>query len=177
MNTPTASNNTLCPGCGEPYILGDDACANCSFDLRGLGLPTTGARGETTDFEAPLTEVRFPAPHTLDPGSPVSAAVAILREDPSGAIVVVERGALVGIFTERDVLSKVAGQPDVLAGPIREVMTSDPVILRDSDTIATALNKMTIGGFRHIPLVHGDDLAGVVTASDLMQWFMQKYID
>jgi CBS domain-containing protein len=49
--------------------------------------------------------------------------------------------------------------------------------LRDTDTVATALNKMAVGGFRHIPLIHGNELLGVVTASELMQWFMQKYFD
>jgi signal-transduction protein with cAMP-binding, CBS, and nucleotidyltransferase domain len=177
MSTPTASNKTLCPGCGEPYILGDDSCSNCNYDLRGLGLPETGGRSEASDFGAPLTEVRIPSHHTLSPTAKVSEAVEILRDDPSGAVVVVERGALVGIFTERDVLSKVASDTSVLDSPMSEVMTPDPVILRDTDTIATALNKMAVGGFRHIPLVHGDQLVGVVTASDLMQWFMQKYID
>ncbi len=177
MTSSTASNQTTCPGCGEPYILGADYCDNCHYDLRTEGLPSTGGRTTTDDFSAPLTEVRIPAPHALTGSAPVGDAVAILRDDPSGAIVVVEAGSLVGIFTESDVLSKVAGRNGVLEKPIKEVMTVDPVILRDSDTIATALNKMVVGGFRHVPLVHGDELIGVVTASDLMQWFMRKYID
>lgn len=177
MTSPAASNTTLCPGCGEPYILGEDYCANCHYNLATLGLPSSERRGDSGDFAAPLTQVRIPSPHTLAPADTVADGVAILRDDPSGAVVVVERGAVVGIFTERDVLTRVAGRRGVLEKPISAVMTADPVILRDSDTIATALNKMAVGGFRHIPLVHGDALVGVVTASDLMQWFMQKFFD
>ena len=172
MTSSTASNTTLCPGCGEPYIQGEDYCSNCHYDLRRIGVPTSGEPGPGKDFGAPLTEVRIPAPHSLAPDAPVSDAVTILRDDPSGAVVVVE--AMLVKVVRRPVTHS-ASTP--IAKPMRDVMTADPVILRDSDTIATALNKMAIGGFRHVPLVHGDTLIGVVTASDLMQWFMQKYID
>ena len=61
---------------------------------------------------------------------------------------------MTGIFTERDVLFRVVDRgrnPVVL--PLAEVMTADPECLRDDQSVAAVLNKMSVGGFRHIPIV------------------------
>jgi CBS domain-containing protein len=166
-----------CPSCGTPYVQGADECENCNFDLTRASLPLTEQPNVVTDFGEPLTTIRLTAPHVLTPDAPVSRALETLKADPAGAVIIAGPSGIVGICTERDVLKRIAGRGEVLEGPVERVMTPDPVILRDTDTVATALNKMAVGGFRHIPLVHGDDLVGVVTASELMQWFMQKYFD
>jgi len=51
------------------------------------------------------------------------------------------------------------------------------VVLRDDDTMAMALNKMGDGGFRHIPIVRGGELVGMITARDVMGWVLGKYFD
>jgi CBS domain-containing protein len=173
--TMTAERN-LCPGCGTPFVQGADQCENCSFDLTRASLPATELVGES-DFSEPLTALRLAPPHAVPPGTPVARAVELLLADPSGAVIIADTAGIVGIFTERDILKKVAGRTGIADLAIQSVMTPDPVILRDTDTVATALNKMAVGGFRHIPLVHGQTLVGVVTASELMLWFMQKYFD
>jgi len=72
----------------------------------------------------------------------------------------------VGIFTERDALLKLAGKS--LSGKtIGDVMTRDPVVLREDDTVAVAINKMAVGGFRHIPVVDRSGPTGIVTARDV----------
>jgi len=166
-----------CPSCGTANIVGSDFCENCRTDLRRIGLPDSIEADGATDLSSPLTEIRLSQPRALPPTATVEQAVDLLRGDPNAAVVVLSGGSLLGIFTERDVLARVAGDPAVLGRLVSEVMTGDPVVLRDTDTVAVALNKMVVGGFRHIPLMRDDSLVGVVTASDLMQWFMQKYFD
>jgi CBS domain-containing protein len=173
----TNSDQVICPACGATNIEGADACEDCGTDLQSLGLPASMQREGDTDLNSSLTEIRLNTPHILPASAPVADAVDILRRDPDSAVVVREGADVAGIFTERDIMAKVAGDPQQLALPLSQLMTPDPVILRDADTIAIALNKMVLGGFRHIPLVHDKELVGVVTASDLMQWFMQKYFD
>jgi CBS domain-containing protein len=68
-------------------------------------------------------------------------------------LVVDERGRVGGIFTERDVLRKVAASGAGPSRPVSEVMTPDPESLGLDDGIAFALNRMILGGFRHIPIV------------------------
>ena len=89
-----------------------------------------------------------------------------MRGDGVDAVLVVDGDRLKGIFTERDALLKLAGRS--LAGiTVRDVMTKDPVVLREDDTIAVAINKMAVGGFRHIPLVDAGRPTGIVTARDV----------
>jgi CBS domain-containing protein len=79
------------------------------------------------------------------------------REDRSTALVV-KAGKLVGIFTERDVLMKVAGHPiDLTQSKVRAFMTPDPVCLPADSAVAFALNRMVLEGFRHIPVVDDDN--------------------
>ena len=74
---------------------------------------------------------------------------------------------MAGIFTERDAMLKLAGKP--LEGVrVGDAMTGDPVILRPDDTVAVAIHKMAVGGFRHIPLVDDRGTAtGIIAAVDL----------
>jgi CBS domain-containing protein len=77
---------------------------------------------------------------------------------------------LAGIITPWDILHKIAGQSDDLnAVTCGAIMTKDPVFLRDNDDIAVALNKMSIGGFRHIPLLQGETPVAVVSIGDLFK--------
>jgi CBS domain-containing protein len=99
-------------------------------------------------------------------GAPISEALETMRQEGVDAVLVVDRGRLVGIFTERDALLKLAGKS--LSGKtIGDVMTRDPVVLREDDTVAVAINKMAVGGFRHIPLVAWGRPTGIVTARDV----------
>ena len=93
-------------------------------------------------------------------------ALATMRSNGLDGVLVVDGDRLVGIFTERDALLKLAGRP--LAGiSVRDVMTPDPVVLRADDSVAVAINKMAVGGFRHIPLVEDGHPTGIVTARDV----------
>ena len=104
--------------------------------------------------------------------TPLSRVLQLMREGNRGAVLVVRNGTLVGIFTERDVLMKVAGQPtDIEHTAVSQLMTVDPVTLPVDASVAFALNKMLIEGFRHIPLV--DDLnrpIAVVSMRDLIDY-------
>ena len=79
-----------------------------------------------------------------------------------------EGNRFVGIFTDRDAVLKVGGL-ERAARPIGGLMTRDPVVLRHDETIAVAINKMAVGGFRHIPIVEDGRPTGVVTARDVFR--------
>src|SRR5262249_15537768 len=95
--------------------------------------------------------LREPIRH-LDPRIPlVLPPTAIMREHRVGCVLVVEGEPLTGILTERDLLLKLDGA--TLTAPVRALMTPEPEVLAMEDPIAYALNKMSVGGFRHVPLV------------------------
>jgi CBS domain-containing protein len=85
--------------------------------------------------------------------------------------VVAEGGRVLGIFTERDVLTKVTRDRALLSRPVSEVMTPDPVVLDEDASILVAINYMAVGGFRHIPLVADDGtLRGIVSGRDILAY-------
>lgn len=91
------------------------------------------------------------------------------------ALVVGQRTRLVGILTDRDVLRKVAGQPDVLEKPVTEVMTANPQSLTQSATTGDALRMMEKGGFRNVPIVHENGaIVGNVTHFGVLR-FLTDY--
>ena len=156
-----------CPTCGFENLLGSDVCDNCGSDLAGNDTPqgATEFRGELLGES--LDTLGITAPETIDAGAQVNDAIRRMHDKGIDCVLVTEGGRLVGIFTDRDAVLKVAGPSSGGTRPIRELMTQDPVVLRHDETIAVAINKMAVGGFRHIPIVEDGRPTGVITARDV----------
>jgi CBS domain-containing protein len=157
----------LCPVCRHDNFEGEDNCENCGADLRTSDIPQPAIDFRGRLLGQHLDALHAPPPRTLDAGADASEAIRLMHESEIDCVLVTDRGRLVGIFTDRDAVLKVAGtRADHRS--LRDVMTRDPVVLRQSDPIAVAINKMAVGGFRHIPIVDGGGLpTGVVSAKDV----------
>ena len=110
----------------------------------------------------PLSVLPTKRPLILPPQASVTDAMRGMQAERTGCVLITEDGTadmpLSGIFTERDVLIRIVNQgqnPATL--PLREVMTRDPEHLPREASIAWVLNKMAIGGFRHVPVVDEKD--------------------
>jgi CBS domain-containing protein len=170
-------NIVICPSCGTENIEGSDSCENCTMDLRSIDVPETGQMVSESDLNVSIATVRMTRPRTVAPEQSVREAIGLMKGDPTGAIVVLDEGRVVGIFTDRDVLKKAALREGAMDEPVSSYMTPDPVMLREDDTMAHALNKMGDGGFRHIPVVRDGELVGMVTVRDVMNWVLGRYFD
>jgi CBS domain-containing protein len=105
-----------------------------------------------------LSEVVQHKPLVVAANSNLAAVIEAMQRNNRGTVLVVEAGKLVGIFTERDVLMKVAGHPiDLTQSKVKAFMTPNPVTLPADSAVAFALNRMVLEGFRHIPLVDDDN--------------------
>ncbi len=158
----------ICPDCKTDNIPGVDFCESCGQDLRNLDLP--GPEDKFTEhlLNDRLGDLARWDPPVVAPGDPIALAIHLMQRHETGCVLVHEGDELVGILTERDVLLKAADDKvDLNAVAVRRIMTPDPVILREEDTLAVALHKMAVGGFRHIPLVTGHGRARVVSIRDL----------
>lgn len=99
----------------------------------------------------------------------VKAACQLMGERRAGSTLVTdERGNLVGIFTGRDAVCKVLAEGRDSSTTLREVMTVHPVTMSPQMTAIDALRLMWDGGFRHVPLVDGERLLGVVSRGDFV---------
>lgn len=97
-------------------------------------------------------------------------AAILMRERRVGAVMVMDDGRLVGIVTERDLVYRVIAQElDPHATALDAIMTSGPDTLAPDDTAADALEKMRLGHFRHLPVVEGRDVRGMVSIRDLYE--------
>ncbi len=106
----------------------------------------------------------------LAPTATVRQACKLMAERAVGAVLITEGGGkLAGIFTERDLVKRVAASGlDVETTTLAEVMTRMPETMKPSDPAVVALRRMRDGGFRHMPIVEGEKLLGVVSARDFI---------
>jgi CBS domain-containing protein len=105
---------------------------------------------------------------TVEPGDRLGEVAQRMVARDVGAVLVMEGEALSGILTERDVLRAVAAgiQDDTL---VSDWMTRDPETMSPDDTTQHAAVLMIHGGFRHMPLVEGDKVVGMLSIRDLMR--------
>jgi CBS domain-containing protein len=158
----------ICPVCRFGNFPGDDVCANCGADLWNADLPQPATTFHGRLLGMHLDDLGAPPPKLIEASAPVDDAIARMQDEGIDCLLVTDHGELVGIFTDRDAILKVAGRPS--AGmKIGEVMTSDPVILRSGDPVAVAIHKMAVGGFRHVPIVDRGQATGVVSARDVFR--------
>jgi CBS domain-containing protein len=158
----------LCPVCRYENFEGDDTCENCGADLRTSDIPqpATEFRGEVLGI--PLASLDVAVPRTVEPGTPVAEAIQRMHAEGLDSLLVCDGDRLVGIFTDRDAVVKAAGRR-LDSFDVRDFMTPDPVVLRADETLAVAINKMAVGGFRHTPIVENGRPTGVVTARDVFR--------
>src|SRR5207244_834444 len=118
----------ICPNCGHDNLPGSEECTNCQQDLTQLDRPVAHNRVERSMMEDPVSALRPRQPITIRPTATVRDAVQTLLTHDIGSVLVVDaEGKLVGVFGERDLLTKVAGihalYEDLVVG---EFMTPNP---------------------------------------------------
>jgi CBS domain-containing protein len=120
----------------------------------------------------PTDAICLPATATVH-----EAVQKMLARRQAGVLVVDERGKLVGIFTERDVLNRVVAKDvDVRRTRLSAVMTPNPEALGIAQRVAYAVHCMSVAGYRTVPLVDGDGHpVGIVTVSDVMRWLANLF--
>jgi CBS domain-containing protein len=106
----------------------------------------------------------------LAPDATAFEAATLMRERRVGAVMVVEGGRLKGIVTERDLVFRLlADGRDPRSTKLAEIMTADPETLTPHEVALAALDKMRVGRYRHLPVVDGDQIAGMVSIRDLYE--------
>lgn len=120
-----------------------------------------------------------PAPHVVavSPAATVTYAVCLMNHHEVGAVLVMDGTVLRGVFTERDVLRRVI-EPGLDPGItlIEDVFSADPRTISPSDLAARAVDLMVDGGFRHLPIVAGDNVHGMLSMRDLNGWLIRKLL-
>lgn len=123
-----------------------------------------------------LTEL-MPLPALrVSPHMTTEEVVKAMNARRESAALVVEADRLLGIFTERDVLTRVVPRIDALFDPVSELMTACPQTLPQETLLSCALRALTLGAFHHLPVVDADDRpVGIVCLQTLLSFLVDAF--
>ena len=166
----------LCPSCGHDNIEGMDRCENCLTPFRDLDVPNP----ETTDglarsvMEDNLKHLQPDSSIVVSPATTVRDVVSLMKASNSGCALVVQEGKLAGIFTEHDVLKNVNTVASEDGELVSQLMSPNPEFLQETDSVAAALNKMSLGRYRHVPVQRSDGSFIVTSISSVLKYIAQE---
>ncbi len=168
-----------CPSCGYVNIEGEDRCAQCLHTLhqRDIPLPKKNDTIQAVLLTAPISELLTGEDLLVaSPDDTIQKIVKIFQQKKKNCVVVYKRKKLVGILSNRDILWKVVGKyPDLSKVKVSEVMTYNPEWVKPSDPIAFVVNKMAMGGFRHVPVLDEDGTPlSIVLIKDVLGYLAHR---
>ncbi len=165
----------ICPNCGHDNLPGSEECNSCLQDLTQLDRPVANNRVERSLMEDPVGLLCRHRPVTVGPTATVREAIQAMLDPGVGALLIVdEAGKLVGIFSERDLLTKAAGDHASFHQlQVKQFMTPHPETVKATDTLAFALHKMDVGGYRHLPVLKDGLPDAVISVRDMLRHITQ----
>jgi CBS domain-containing protein len=167
----------VCPSCGFDNIEGTDRCENCMKPLRDLDVPRPDAsRGIVRSvMEDDLSHLDQEETLTARPEDPVIEVVRRMKVSSASCALILEGDRLAGIFTEHDVLRRLVGMSaETFNAPVSELMTPNPEALRETDSVAAALNKMAMGRYRNVPVIKNDGTYGATSIKQVLKFIAQE---
>jgi CBS domain-containing protein len=160
----------ICPVCSHDNLPGAEQCGHCLLDLTQLDQPMAQDRVERSLLEDRVAVLKPRPAVTLSPTATVGEAIRTMLANNVGALLIVDNaGRLLGIFSERDLLTKAASDVDYASRPVRAYMTADPETVRPTDPLAFVLHKMDGGGYRHVPVVQDGRVLGMLSVRDMLK--------
>jgi CBS domain-containing protein len=161
----------ICPHCAYDNMPGSEQCENCLADLTQLDQPVAQDRVERSLMEDPVSRLKPRQALTVTPATTVQQAIDLMLSHEIGAVLIVDdAGKLLGIFSERDLLTKVADPiVDHTARPVTDFMTPDPTTVRATDTLAFVLHQMDVGGYRHLPVLQERQPLAMISVRDVLR--------
>lgn len=107
---------------------------------------------------------------TVGPETTIGEVIAELARHNIGAILVCEGNKVTGIVSERDIVRHLAGSAEGFrTRPVSTIMTADPKTCTRKDTVEMAMDTMTRGRFRHLPVVEEGELIGIISIGDVVK--------
>jgi len=161
-----------CPYCGSENLAGEDACEQCGEDLASIDIIIEPhSELERTLLNDSIASVPPPAAVRVTPSTDIVVMATKMNEHRIGCVLVMEKDKLVGIVSERDILFKAFRtiDQDLSKLTAATLMTPEPVTLNEDDTLAYALNRMSVGGYRHIPIMKDNAVVGLLSVQNILK--------
>ena len=128
-------------------------------------------------FSQPISNLNPAEPICVSTGTPLDEVIEVLQENRIGCALVTQHDHLVGIITERDFAFKILGHSiDLESEIVDSFMTRDPETLSSEHPVSFALNRMKMGGYRHVPLVNQKgEPTGIISVKDIVHWLVEEF--
>lgn len=154
--------------------MGVDACTHCGADLTAFDRPQPADAVEASLLRDTVAAL-FPRPSVcVPPTANLDHAMRVMTAEGVGAVLVIDAdGLLVGILTERDFLTKIAGSDALALLPVSQFMTRTPETVRPEDPLAYAVRQMDAGNYRHLPVVDGGKPVGMISVRDVLRHVLE----
>ncbi len=165
-----------CPSCGYKNIQGTDECESCHANLASLDGVVPKTPLEKVLMSDPIAKLPPREALTVAPERTVFEVVKMMNEAKVGSVLVTADGRLEGIVTERDIVCKVMSEgqnPSKVS--VRSIMTPAPETLAPEDTLAYAVNRMSLRGYRHIPILRDRKITGIVSVRDVLKYLSKLF--
>lgn len=168
-----------CPACGFDNLEGEDRCAQCLHSLmqRDIPRPKKDDHFQQIMMTRPIVDLLTGKDLLVaSPGDSIQKVVRIFQEKKKNCVLVYKRKKLVGILSHRDILLRVVGKYDDLSKiKVEAVMTPHPEYVRADAPIAYVLNKMAMGGFRHVPVLAQDGTPlSIILIKDVLGYLSRR---
>ncbi|OIO39279.1 MAG: hypothetical protein AUJ72_01055 [Candidatus Omnitrophica bacterium CG1_02_46_14] len=168
-----------CPYCAYENIVGSDLCSQCRHSLTQHDIPQPSKEKlhKKIMTERVADFISKVPPIIVDPKTSVREVIERMQALPTkGCVLVCDKNKkLLGIASIRDILLKVAGiVKDTSVYPVEKIMTTRPECLDKDAPLSFALHKMSIGKFRHVPVLANGIPIGVVSTRDIIEYLCAK---
>ncbi len=174
-----SGRQTVCPSCGSPNLIGEDRCGRCLHSLMNQEIPRPrkGEKIQEVMMTAPISELLTGKDLLVaGPADTIQKVVTIFQKEKKDCVLVFNKKKLVGILSQRDIIHKVAGrEKDLSKVTVERIMTKKPEFVHAEDPIAFVVNKMALGGFRHVPVLAQDGTPlSIVTIRDVLIYLSRR---
>lgn len=159
-----------CPSCGAVNIDGSDECESCQAPLTDMAALVPKKGMEKRIIEGTIKDLSPKKALTVVPSDSLAKALELMRKNRVGCVLVVDKGDLSGVLSERELLFKTSEASDLSRTKVSEVMRTHQTPLRVDDEVAEIFHRLALSGHRHTAVELGDGSFGVVSARDLLRY-------
>lgn len=165
-----------CPSCGFNNMAGVDECEDCHEDLASLDGLVPRTKMQKVLMSDPLARLSPHTPLFISPKATLMDAVKNMNAAKVGSLLVGDADHLEGILTERDIALKAVCQgKDLEETDVASLMTPHPETLTDDDSLAYAVNRMSVGGYRHVPILRDGRAVGIISIRDVLTYLSRLF--
>jgi len=168
-----------CPSCNFENIEGTDRCEQCLYTLmqRDLPRPKKDDILQMAFMVAPVSSLLTGEDLLVASSTdPISRVISIMKKKKKDCVLIYQKKKLVGILSQRTLLNEVAGKyEDLSKVKVQDIMTPNPEFVKAEDPIAAAVNKMSLGGFRHLPVLAADGAPlSIISIKDVLAYLVER---